>query len=109
MNKEILSKLIKIVGSANAIINKIDMAKYLTEWRGVYKGRAGIILKPRTSKEVSKILKVAYETNTPVITQGGNTGLVGGQISFDSNHIVLSLTRLNKVRYINNLDRSITV
>ena len=39
MNKEILSKLIKIVGSANAIINKIDMAKYLTEWRGVYKGR----------------------------------------------------------------------
>ena len=109
MNKEILTKLIRIVGKSNAITNKIDMTKYLTEWRGVYKGKAGIILKPKNSNEVSKILKVAYDTNTPVITQGGNTGLVGGQISFDSSHIILSLVRLNKVKYINSLDRSITV
>ena len=84
MNKEILTKLIRIVGKSNAITNKIDMTKYLTEWRGVYKGKAGVILKPKNSNEVSKILKVAHDTNTPVITQGGNTGLVGGQISFDS-------------------------
>ena len=57
MNKEILSKLIKIVGSANAIINKIDMAKYLTEWRGVYKGRAGIILKKTNYNVYSGDLK----------------------------------------------------
>ena len=109
MNKEILSKLIRIVGASNAVTNKADMAKYLTEWRGVYKGKAGVILKPKTTKEVSKILKVAYDTNTPVITQGGNTGLVGGQISFDPDHIILNLVRLNKVICINNLDRSITV
>ena len=109
MNKEILSKLIRIVGASNAVTNKADMAKYLTEWRGVYKGKARVILKPKTTKEVSKILKVAYDTNTPVITQGGNTGLVGGQISFDPDHIILNLVRLNKVICINSLDRSITV
>ena len=109
MNKEILSKLIRIVGASNAVTNKADMTKYLTEWRGVYKGKAGVILKPKTTKEVSKILKVAYDTNTPVITQGGNTGLVGGQISFDPDHIILNLVRLNKVICINSLDRSITV
>ena len=109
MNKEILSKLIRIVGASNAVTNKADMAKYLTEWRGVYKGKAGVILKPKTTKEVSKILKVAYDTNTPVITQGGNTGLVGGQISFDPDHIILNLVRLNKVICINSLERSITV
>ena len=54
MNKEILSKLIRIVGASNAVTNKADMAKYLTEWRGVYKGKAGVILKPKTTKEVSK-------------------------------------------------------
>ena len=68
MNKEILTKLIRIVGKSNAITNKIDMTKYLTEWRGVYKGKAGVILKPKNSNEVSKILKVAHDTNTPVIT-----------------------------------------
>ena len=109
MNKEILSKLIRIVGASNAVTNKADMGKYLTEWRGVYKGKARVILKPKTTKEVSKILKVAYDTNTPVITQGGNTGLVGGQISFDPDHIILNLVRLNKVICINSLDRSITV
>lgn len=109
MNKEILSKLIRIVGASNVVTNKADMTKYLTEWRGVYKGKAGVILKPKTTKEVSKILKVAYDTNTPVITQGGNTGLVGGQISFDPDHIILNLARLNKVICINSLDRSITV
>ena len=109
MDKEILNKLIRVVGSDNIILNKSEMSKYLIEWRGVYTGKAGAIIKPKSTKEVSKILKIAYSTNTPIISQGGNTGLVGGQISFDDNHIVLNLTRLNKVREINTLDKSITV
>ena len=109
MDKEILNKLIRVVGSDNIILNKSEMSKYLIEWRGVYTGKAGAIIKPKSTKEISKILKIAYSTNTPIISQGGNTGLVGGQISFDDNHIVLNLTRLNKVREINTLDKSITV
>ena len=109
MKKEILKKLIKIVGPTNVIVEKNEMSKYLTEWRGVYKGEAGLIIKPKSTKEVSEILKIAYKTGTGVITQGGNTGLVGGQISFNNKHIVLSLVKLNKVKEINILDRSITV
>ena len=109
MKKEILKKLIKIVGPTNVIVEKSEMSKYLTEWRGVYKGEAGLIIKPKSAKEVSEILKIAYKTGTGVITQGGNTGLVGGQISFNNKHIVLSLVKLNKVKEINILDRSITV
>jgi FAD/FMN-containing dehydrogenase len=51
--------------------------------------------------EVSAILRLATETRTPVVPQGGNTGLVGGQMPDGSGHeIVLSLSRLNAIRQI---------
>jgi glycolate oxidase subunit GlcD len=104
-----INKFKKIVGNRNVITDKKDMEKYLKEWRGVYTGIAGAIVKPKSTIEVSNILKYSYEKNIPCIPQGGNTGLVGGQIPFSKNHIVISLERLSKVREINNINQSITV
>ena len=55
-----------------------------------------MLLRPGSVKEVQAILKLANETKTPLVPQGGNTGLVGGQIPFDG-ELILSLTRLLKV------------
>ena len=104
-----INKFRKIVGNKNVITNKNDMQKYLKEWRGVYNGVAGAIVKPKSTEEVSNILKFAYRKNISCIPQGGNTGLVGGQIPFNKNHIVISLERLNKIREINPTDQSVTV
>lgn len=104
-----INKFRKIVGNKNVITDKNDMQKYLKEWRGVYTGVAGAIVKPKSTKEVSSILKFAYRKNISCIPQGGNTGLVGGQIPFNKDHIVISLERLNKIREINPIDQSITV
>ena len=104
-----INKFRKIVGNKNVITDKNDMQKYLKEWRGVYTGVAGAIVKPKSTKEVSNILKFAYRKNISCIPQGGNTGLVGGQIPFNRDHIVISLERLNKIREINPIDQSITV
>ncbi len=104
-----INKFRKIVGNKNVITDKNDMQKYLKEWRGVYTGVAGAIVKPKSTKEVSNILKFAYRKNISCIPQGGNTGLVGGQIPFNRNHIVISLERLNKIREINPTDQSVTV
>ncbi len=52
-----------------------------------------MVLRPGSIAEVSAILKLANETGTPIVPQGGNTGLVGGQIPHDG-EILLSLTRL---------------
>ena len=108
LNSEI-NKFRKIVGNKNVITDKNDMQKYLKEWRGVYTGVAGAIVKPKSTEEVSNILKFAYRKNISCIPQGGNTGLVGGQIPFNKNHIVISLERLNKIREINPTDQSVTV
>ena len=104
-----INKFRKIVGNKNVITDKNDMQKYLKEWRGVYTGVAGAIVKPKSTIEVSNILKFAYKKNISCIPQGGNTGLVGGQIPFNKNHIVISLERLNKIREINPTDQSVTV
>tara|TARA_B100002019_G_C21267499_1_gene600210 strand:+ start:1211 stop:2617 length:1407 start_codon:yes stop_codon:yes gene_type:complete len=104
-----INKFRKIVGNKNVITDKNEMQKYLKEWRGVYTGVAGAIVKPKSTKEVSNILKFAYRKNISCIPQGGNTGLVGGQIPFNRDHIVISLERLNKIREINPTDQSVTV
>ena len=104
-----INKFRKIVGNKNVITDKNDMQKYLKEWRGVYTGVAGAIVKPKSTIEVSNILKFAYKKNISCIPQGGNTGLVGGQIPFNKDHIVISLERLNKIREINPIDQSVTV
>lgn len=104
-----INKFRKIVGNKNVITDKNDMQKYLKEWRGVYNGAAGAIVKPKSTKEISKILEFSYKKNISCIPQGGNTGLVGGQIPFNNDHIVISLERMNKIREINKIDQSITV
>ena len=109
MQNSDINKFKKIVGNKNVITDEKDMGKYLKEWRGIYTGVAGAIVKPKSTKEVSNIIKYSYEKNISCIPQGGNTGLVGGQIPFSKNHIVISLERLSKIREINNINQSITV
>ena len=75
------------------------MVPYLKEWRDKYTGRAALVLRPGNVEEVSHILALANATETAIVPQGGNTGLVGGQIPFECGHeVVLSLGRLNRIR-----------
>lgn len=77
------------------------MSPYLAEPRDLYHGRALCVLKPRTAREVGDILALCNETGAPVIPQGGNTGLVGGQTPDASGaSVVLSLERLNQIRAV---------
>ncbi|HWA31708.1 MAG TPA: FAD-binding oxidoreductase, partial [Rhizomicrobium sp.] len=74
-----------------------EIAPHLEEWRGKYHGASSLLLKPDSTEAVSKILAVCNQTRTPIVPQGGNTGLVGGQIPFH-NEIILSLARMNRIR-----------
>jgi FAD/FMN-containing dehydrogenase len=96
-----LQQLIKIVGSAHAITDPADQIGYLREWRDKFVGRTPVVLRPGTAEEVAQILKIANDARIGVVPQGGNTGLVGAQIpSSTGSEIVLSLSRLNRVREV---------
>jgi D-lactate dehydrogenase (cytochrome) len=96
---DLMQRFAAIVGERYAITDKDTLAPFLIEGRGLYHGRTSMMLRPGSVAEVQAILKLANETKTAIVPQGGNTGLVGGQIPFDG-EIILSLTRLDKVRAI---------
>ncbi len=100
ISAELLDRFTAIVGAKYAIRDPKEQAPYLREERDLYFGQTALILKPGSVAEVSAVLKLANETRTAIVPQGGNTGLVGGQISFDENAIVLNTTRLNKIREV---------
>jgi FAD/FMN-containing dehydrogenase len=103
-----VDRFAKIVGEKYALRDPADLAPYLHERRDLYEGRAAAVLRPGSLKEVSQILALANETGTPIVPQGGNTGLSGGQVPFDDNAIVLSTGRLDKIREVDLATNSMT-
>jgi FAD/FMN-containing dehydrogenase len=101
MNKPLLppvERFAQIVGEKYVLTDPADVAPHLVEPREIYRGRAAAVLKPGSTREVAEILKLANETHTPVVPQGGITGMSGGQVPFDVRAIVVSTARLDKIR-----------
>jgi FAD/FMN-containing dehydrogenase len=108
MNPDTLARLKEAAGPTGYSEDPLVIAPHLEEWRSKYKGSSGLLLRPATTSQVAAILKICNDTNTPVVPQGGNTGLVGGQIPFNG-EIVLSLSRLNRIRKLDATARTIVV
>ena len=71
---------------------------YLSEERGNYKGMSKLLLKPRSTKEVSKILKICSSNKISLVPQGGRTGLSGGTIpNPKKNEIIISMEKMDKI------------
>ena len=70
-----------------------EIAPHLEEWRGKYHGRSPLLLKPGSTEDVAAIMRICHDSGTAIVTQGGNTGLVGGQIPL-LGEIILSTARL---------------
>ncbi|KAG8807733.1 hypothetical protein FRC18_005398 [Serendipita sp. 400] len=64
---------------------------------GKYRGKSRIVLRPKTTEDVSKIMKHCWERRIGVVPQGGNTGLVGGGVPVND-EVVLNLSSMNSVR-----------
>ena len=106
----IIALLADIAGAQHVITSATDQAPHLTDWRGHYTGTALAVVKPGSTAEVSRILALAHEHSIPVVPQGGNTGLCGGATPDQSGKaIILSLGRMNTIRHLDTMSRTITV
>ncbi|MEQ8451329.1 MAG: FAD-binding oxidoreductase [Nitratireductor sp.] len=109
LSPSLIARFAAIVGERHALRAAQDISPYLTEPRGLFAGRSRLVLRPGSVDEVSQVLKLASETGTPIVPQGGNTGLVGGQMPDQSGRqVVLSLSRLNRIREIDIASNTIT-
>ena len=103
----LLARFAAIVGDKHAITDPQAQAPYLVEMRDMFHGRTPMVLRPGSVAEVAEILKLANATKTPIVPQGGNTGLVGGQVPHN-NEIVLSLNRLDRIREVDATSNTMT-
>lgn len=101
-----LDQLKDIVGAANVLTGD-DMAKWRVDWMKTYSADPIAVLRPSSTKEVSKIMALAHETATPVVPVGGNTGLTGATSGKDM--LMISLDRMNKIVDLDASGRTITV
>lgn len=106
---DMIARLTEIVGPEHALTDPADQQPYLREWRDLYVGRTPLVLRPGSTKEVSQVAALANEARVAIVPQGGNTGLVGGQIPSEAGtEIVLSLGRMNRIRAIDAAGLSLT-
>jgi FAD/FMN-containing dehydrogenase len=104
---EPLGPLRSIVGEPN-VLTGTDAAPYLTDWRKRFTGQAQAVVRPASTQEVAAIVTLCAQTHTPIVPQGGNTGLVGGATpDTTGNAIVLSLARMNKIRSIDTANNTL--
>lgn len=102
--------LTAIVGAQGILTNPKDTQSYNTDWREIFQGNSIAVLRPQNTQEVANIVKLCTQHNVAIIPQGGNTSLVGGATpSKQGNQIVLSLSRMNKIRNIDKIDSTITL
>jgi len=84
--------------------------RYLQEPRGRYQSAPMPLLLPRSTQEVSDIVRFCNTQKIGLIPYGGGTGLVGGQVMEGAeNTILLSLERMNAIRDIRADENSMTV
>ena len=102
--------LAEIVGAANVLTAPADTAAYFTDWRKQYFAAAQCVVRPGSAAEVAAVVALCGKQNVAVVPQGGNTGLSGGSVPIGTRpEIVLSLSRMNRIRALDALNDTITV
>ena len=109
MLQEVISRLTAIVGKAHVLVDG-DLSAYELDWRKRSRGKALAVVRPANTLEVAAVVKACAASGVSIVTQGGNTGLVGGSIPDESGQqVVLSLGRMNAVRSIDTANMTMTV
>jgi FAD/FMN-containing dehydrogenase len=87
-----------------------DLSAYETDWRKRYRGRALAVVRPACTSEVTAVVRACAAHRVAIVVQGGNTGLVGASTPDASGaQVLLSLTRMNRVRSIDAANLTMTV
>ena len=101
VRSHVAERLRALLGSDGVLQAPADVEKYLTDFRGLYRGAALLVACPRDTPQVSEILRICHDAGVGVVPHGGNTSYCGGATPDESgSEVVLSLHRLNRIRAV---------
>ena len=107
--KELTSRRMHIVGEEGMILNPADQETYVNDWLGKAHGRTVAVVRPRNTTEVSAVMRLCHQSHTPVVPQGGNTGMSGGATpDLSGAQVVLSLNRMKRIHDVDPVNNTLT-
>jgi FAD/FMN-containing dehydrogenase len=105
----LLDELRTALGPAH-VLTEGDLSAWELDWRKRWRGKALAVLRPGSTADVAAAVRIAASHGASIVPQGGNTGLVGGGVPDGSGtQLLLSLTRMNKLRSIDGANLTMTV
>ena len=108
--RDFLRRLGDIVGPRGIIEAAPEMEPYVVDWRNLNHGKALCVLRPDSTEAVAGAVKLCAEAGVAVVPQGGNTSMVDGATpDASARQVVLSLSRLNRIRLIDEVDMTMTL
>lgn len=107
-NTAVAQQLRDALGDDIVSLSQADIAPWLTDWRGIYRGDAQALVRPRTTAQVSTCLALCHAAKVPVVPRGGNTGLCGGATPAPAQpgqplSVIVSLDRMNAIRSVDTI------
>ena len=99
---DLVKRLKALVGPSGWTDDPEILAPRLVEWRDRWSGATPLMLSPASTGETSAIVRLCAAAGAPLTVQGGNTGLVGGQIP--QGEILLSTRRMRSIRDVDPVD-----
>jgi FAD/FMN-containing dehydrogenase len=106
----LLARVAAAVGPSHVLTAPADVEPYLVDWRGRYRGAARAVVRPGCTEEVAAVVRHCADERVPIVPQGGNTSLCGAATpSAGGEAIVLSLSRMNRVRALDVDNATLTI
>lgn len=110
MTETVLKRLSALLGEQHVVVSEAGKAPRLTDWRGRYRGQALAVVFPADTGEVAAVVRECVAAGVAIVPQGGNTSLCGGATPLPDGHsVVLSLSRLKRVRAVDAANNSLVV
>jgi FAD/FMN-containing dehydrogenase len=106
----LISSLRAIVGDAGLVIGADAQAPFVNDWLGKWHGSTPVVVRPADTAQTAAVIRLCHETRTPVVTQGGNTGMSGGATPDASGaQVVLNTSRMQAIRQLDLANNTVTV
>ena len=99
-----------VVGGPGLLTDRAETAPYCVDWRRLYQGRTPAVVRPASTQEVADVVRLCAASGVGLVPQGGNTSMVGGAVpAEDGSQLVLSLSRMSRVRDADPADMTLTI
>jgi FAD/FMN-containing dehydrogenase len=108
-NPALIHALRDVVGASHVLVEDDVKASYEVDWMRRWQGRSTCVVRPADTDEVARVVSICAQQQTPIVPQGGNTGLVGGSVPGDEAPVIVSLRRMTAISDVDAVSGQVTV